>query len=163
MEHRINKWDKLSWSRLLAAELLTLGVGSLGGFLAREGFQSYGSLAQPPLSPPAAVFPIVWTVLYLLMGYSVYRIGQKGGEDAKNALTLFAVYMVLNFLWPTVFFVKGAFLGALLLIIAQLVLLIATFSAFYRLSAKAAFLLIPTGIWTLFAAYLNAGVFILNS
>ena len=159
MNTDIRKKTKFSLSRAILSLLVTLGIGSLGGFLARGGFEKYGKLDLPLLAPPPWVFPVVWSALYILMSVGVYLLlSRPRGEKEKNALTLFAVYMVLNFLWPLVFFEKGAFLAALLLTCAQFVLLVVCISAFYPLSSLAALTLVPTAVWTLFAIYLNAGI-----
>lgn len=107
MNTDIRKKTKFSLSRAILSLLVTLGIGSLGGFLARGGFEKYGKLDLPPLAPPPWVFPVVWSALYILMSVGVYLLlSRPRGEKEKNALTLFAVYMVLNFLWPLVFFEK---------------------------------------------------------
>lgn len=154
--------SSISYPRLILSEVLTLGVGMLGGWIARRGFSDYNNLKLPPLAPPSWLFPIAWTLLYLIMGYGVYSVAKSGREDTKNTLTFFAVYVVLNFLWPTVFFVHGAFLAAFFLLIAQLILLIVCFFSFYRASPLAGWCLVPTVVWTLFAGYLNFAFFLLN-
>ena len=153
---------KISLPRLIFVCGITLAAGLLGGFLARNSFASYEALQKPPLAPAGFIFPIVWVALYLLMGLAAYFIGEEKSDESKKALTTFVFYMVLNFLWPTAFFKKGAFLGALLLVAGQLVLICACIFSYYRIDRKAAYLLVPTAVWSLFAFYLNLGFLVLN-
>lgn len=153
---------KISLPKLILFCVVTVAAGSLGGLLAKNSFDTYEALQKPPLAPAGFVFPIVWTVLYLLMGIAAYFVSEKRSEQSKNALTTFVFYMVLNILWPTAFFKKGAFLGALLLIAGQLILICACIFSYYRIDRKAAYLLIPTAVWSLFAFYLNLGFLVLN-
>ena len=152
---------KISIPRLVLACLLSLAAGSLGGLLAGNSFDTYSALQKPPLAPPGFIFPIVWTVLYLLMGAASYFVAEKGGEESRKALTTYAFYMVLNILWPTAFFKKGAILGALILLAGQLILIFACITAYRKIDKKAALFLIPTTLWSLFAFYLNLGFLLL--
>ncbi len=161
MNTNIKGASSISCPKLILSEVAVLAVGMLGGWVARDGFSSYNRLHMPPLAPPSWLFPVVWTILYLLMGFGGYLVA-KNGEDAKNTLTFFAVYMVLNFLWPTVFFVHGAFLAAFFLLVTQLILLAVCFFPFYHASPLAGLSLVPTVLWTLFAGYLNFAFFLLN-
>ena len=91
--------------KLLIALAIPLGVGGLSALLS-GGMQDYLALEKPPLSPPGWVFPVVWTVLYLLMGYASYRVAVKGADAGKTrrALAVYAAQLVLNFLWSILFF-----------------------------------------------------------
>ena len=153
---------KISIPRLILFCVITLAAGSFGGIIAMGGFESYNMLNKPPLSPPGFIFPVVWSILYILMGSAAYFVADKGTEASRKALSTFIFYMVLNILWPTAFFKKGAFLGALLLIAGQLILLFACISSYYRIDKKASYLMIPTALWSLFAFYLNLGFLVLN-
>lgn len=153
---------RISIPRLALSCIIVLAAGSAGGLLAGSNFESYNLLTKPPLSPPGFLFPIVWTILYVLMGAAAYFVADNQSEASKKALSTFAFYMVLNILWPTAFFKKGAFLGALLLTAGQLILLFACISSYYRIDKKAAYLMIPTALWSLFAFYLNLGFLLLN-
>ncbi|MBR5527809.1 MAG: tryptophan-rich sensory protein [Clostridia bacterium] len=153
---------KISVPGLIFASLLSLAAGSVGALLAGGNFGLYGMLNLPPLSPPPAVFGIVWTVLYLLMGAASYFIHNSGSADSGGALGLYVLYLVTNILWPAAFFGKGAFLLSFFLICAQILLILACFSAYRKISALAAWLIFPTIIWSFFALYLNGGVLFLN-
>ena len=153
---------KFSFARFIFACVISVAAGSLGALLAGNSFDIYSGLQKPPLAPPAFLFPVVWTVLYILMGAASYFVAQAGTERSKKALTTYAFYLVLNILWPVAFFKKGAFVAADLLICGQLLLIFATIFSYYRIDKKAAYLLIPTAAWSLFALYLNIGAIVLN-
>lgn len=142
---------------------IPLAIGGLATLLS-GGMDSYKIINQPPLSPPAWVFPVVWTVLYLLMGEASYRVLTSGADPARirRALTAYGVQLFLNFLWPLVFFGGMQYLAAFILIIALWVAIFITMRRFSQIDEKAGDLLIPYLLWVTFAAYLNLGVFLLN-
>ena len=96
---------RIKWKPFLLSLAIPLAAGGLGTLLS-GGMDTYGKLNQPPLSPPGWVFPIVWSILYLLMGYASYRIyvSEADREDKRKALTFYGIQLFLNFLWPVVFF-----------------------------------------------------------
>ena len=149
---------------LIISLLIPLSVGALAGALTMGSMAQYAALAQPPLSPPGWVFPAVWTVLYLLMGLACYLIWTSEAPQAekKRALTLYGAQLVLNFIWPLLFFRAGLYGFALIWLVILLVLVAETMLAFGRIDRRAAWLLAPYFLWLLFAAYLNAGVWLLN-
>ena len=143
--------------------LIPLAVGGLGALLS-GGMDNYRAVNQPPLSPPGWVFPIVWMVLYILMGEAAYRV-QISGKDAaqmRKALTAYGIQLALNLLWPIVFFGGQKYLVAFLVIIALWVAIFITLRRFSQIDETAGDLLIPYLLWVTFAAYLNLGVFLLN-
>ena len=142
---------------------LPLAVGGLATLLA-GGMGSYKSFAQPPLSPPGWVFPVVWTLLYLAMGYSSWRVYTKEENHRQRRLSLglYLVQLFLNFLWPIVFFRFEAFLLAFGVLIALWIGIVATMWQFYKSDERAGDLLIPYLLWVTFAGYLNLGVYLLN-
>ena len=148
---------------LLIALAIPLAVGGLASLLS-GGMGEYRYLEQPPLSPPGWVFPVVWTVLYLLMGYSSYRVYTAGKDKAltRRALTLYVAQLALNFLWPIVFFGFSWYLGAFFVLIALWVMIVLTMRAFSAIDETAGDLLIPYVLWVTFAGYLNLGVYLLN-
>ena len=157
------KAAKISIPKLIFACLISLAAGGLGSLLAGNSFEIYQYLEKPPFSPPAIIFPIVWTILYILMGIASYLIFIEHTDESKKALTTYIFYLILNILWPTAFFKKGAFLAALLLIAGQLLLLGACLNSYYHINKKAAFLMVPTILWSIFAMYLNVGFLFLNA
>lgn len=144
---------------------LTLAAGFIGAWLG--GFISgssalYQSLVQPPLSPPAILFPIVWAILYLLMATAAYLTWAANGGEWSVALRWYVIQLIINMLWSLFFFRLGWFLIAffwLLLLIAAVTL---TMVGFRHLSKTAYWLMIPYLLWLLFAAYLNLGTYLLN-
>lgn len=154
---------KQTTKQLLITLAIPLAVGGLATLLS-GGMGDYRQLNQPPLSPPGWVFPIVWTILYLLMGYSSYRVYTAGKSPAltERALKLYAAQLFLNFLWPIVFFGFSWYLGAFFVLLGLWVLILLTMRAFTAIDETAGDLLIPYILWVTFAGYLNVGVAILN-
>ena len=154
---------KFDWKKLLIALAIPLAVGGLSA-LVSGGMSDYAQLNQPPLSPPGWVFPVVWTVLYLLMGYASYRIYMSDApqEQKKRALLLYGAQLVLNFLWSPVFFGLQWRLVAFMVLIALWVLIAMTLRAFSQIDETAGDLLLPYILWVTFAAYLNLGAYLLN-
>lgn len=148
---------------LLIALAIPLAVGGLAAGLS-GGMGDYRLLNHPPLSPPGWVFPIVWTVLYLLMGYSSYRVYTAGKPKAftSRALKLYAAQLLFNFIWPIVFFAFDWYLGAFIVLLFLWVLILLTLRAFTAIDETAGDLLIPYILWVTFAGYLNLGVYFLN-
>ena len=122
----------------------------------------YKFLDKPPLAPPSIVFPIVWTILYILMGISSYIIYNSKHEDKNSVLLVYGLQLIVNFIWPIFFFVLNYRLIAFFIIILLLILIIMMIVKFYRINKTAAYLQIPYLIWVLFATYLNFGFYILN-
>ena len=134
--------------------VLPLAVGGVAAVLTMDAMAQYSALPQPPLAPPAWVFPAVWTVLYLLMGAASRRVHRLGTQESRNALMLYYVQLAVHFVWPLLFRAQEyavAFWWLLLL----LALVLAALSAFSRLDKAAGRLLMPYAAWLLFAAYLN--------
>ena len=142
---------------------IPLAVGGLAALLS-GGMGNYKVMNQPPLSPPGWVFPVVWTLLYLLMGEASYRVLASGAEktEIRTALIAYGVQLFLNFLWPLVFFGGQMYLTAFLILIALWVGIFVTMRLFSKINETAGDLLIPYLLWVTFAGYLNLGVFLLN-
>lgn len=149
---------------LIICLLIPLAVGGLAAWLTMDSMAQFAALAQPPLSPPGWVFPVVWTILYLLMGWASFLIWKSGASQAakKRALGLYGVQLAVNFVWPLLFFRAGLYGFALIWLMILLVMVVETMLAFGRIDRRAAWLLAPYFLWLLFAAYLNAGVWLLN-
>lgn len=144
--------------------MIPLAVGGLAAWLTMGSMEQFASLAQPPLPPPGWVFPVAWTVLYLLMGAASCLIWQSDAlqPEKKGALTWYALQLAVNFVWPLLFFGAGEYGIALLWLLLLIILVLMTIAAFGDISRTAAWLLVPYLLWLLFAAYLNAGVWALN-
>ena len=143
---------------------IPLIVGGVSALLTRNSMMAFEQVPQPPLSPPEWLFPVVWTILYVLMGISSYLIlaSNSSQEDRSSVLRLYAYQLLVNFLWPTFFFNFGWYLFAFLWLILMWVLVFFMIRKFYELNRLAAYMNIPYLIWLTFAAYLNIGVWWLN-
>lgn len=141
-----------------------MGVGLLAGFLTRAGIAWYTEFAvKPPLSPPAVLFPIVWTILYGLMGIGAARVRLTPETNDRNrALNLFLIQLGVNFLWSILFFNRRDFGAALALLLVLWILITAMILAFDRVDHPAAWLQVPYLAWVTFAAYLSWGVWAYN-
>ena len=144
--------------------VLAEAVGALSGWLTRKGVKVYNAtVKQPPLSPPSMVFPIVWGILFALMGIGAARIYLAPASDARSrSLLLFLVQLVFNFFWSIIFFNLQAFGFAFLWLIVLWVLILLMILSFRKVDKPAAWLQIPYLLWVTFAAYLNFGVWMLN-
>ena len=145
---------------LLFFEILTLGVGMLGGLLG--GMSGFDTLRHPPLTPPGWVFPVVWTVLYLLMGLAAYLIWNTYDIDGPRVLRLYLAQLAVNALWPLFFFRLGWRLFAFFWLLLLLALLSLTMAGFRYIRKSSYWLLVPYFLWVLFAGYLNLGIYLLN-
>ena len=154
---------KTNWKKRLICWAIPLAIGGLSALLA-GGMDGYRELNQPPLSPPGWVFPVVWTVLYLLMGEASYRVLVSGmpEQQIKNALTAYGVQLFLNFLWSPVFFGGQMYLLACFILLALWAAIFLTMWRFSKINERAGDLLIPYLLWVAFAGYLNLGVVLLN-
>lgn len=147
----------------LVFPILALGVGALAGVLSRKGLETvYPLLQKSPLTPPGAVFPVVWTVLYLLMGIGLALVVDKGGANVLQAVVLWALQLALNFSWSLLFFAGGDYLASLFCLAILWGAILAMIAAFAVVSRPAAWLQIPYLLWVTFAGYLNWAVWTLN-
>ena len=140
-------------------------MGILAAALTRESMELYGGLIKPPISPPAILFPIVWTVLYILMGISsgiVYIKRESNPEAARRGLRYYLISLVFNFSWSIIFFRMRAILLALICLAALIYFIVKTVIEYYKADRVAAYLQIPYALWCGFAAYLNAAILFLN-
>ena len=142
---------------------IPLAVGGLATLLS-GGMDTYQVMNQPPLSPPGWLFPIVWAILYVLMGEAAYRILTSGADKVKikKAMLAYGAQLLLNFLWPLLFFGEQLYLGAFLLLIALWIAILITARRFSQVDETAGDLLLPYLLWVTFAGYLNLGVYLLN-
>lgn len=155
----------INLKKLVVAILIPEAVGFLSALLSGSMGDAYDKFKQPPLSPPAILFPIVWAILYGLMGiasYIVYEATVRRPKEGQEALVFYGLQLGANFLWPIVFFRLEAYYFAFVLLLILIVLVLITAIKFKKQSDVAFYLLIPYIAWLLFAAYLNLGVAILN-
>ncbi len=151
---------KENWKNLITAIAIPLAAGSLSALLAKDGISSFSTITKPPLTPPAAVFPIIWTILYILMGIASYLVIMKNPDE--KVLSLYGLQLLFNFFWSIWFFRFGWYLFAFFWLIALWLLILATTLAFFRISRPAGYLMLPYLIWVTIAGYLNLGVYLLN-
>lgn len=155
---------KKNWKTLLICIAIPLGVGVLSSLITGGSMADYGNLNRPPLSPPGWLFPVVWTILYTLMGWASYRIvtADVPQQQKRTALLFYGAQLVLNFLWPIVFFSLEMRLAAFFLILGLWLLIFLTIRQFSQIDELAGDLLLPYLLWVTFAAYLNLGAYLLN-
>ena len=156
--------------RIALAIAVPLGGGFIISLFTRDAMSKFSSFNQPPLAPPAWLFPVAWTILYTLMGVASYLIWKKGHNAntpadktaSKTALIIYAVQLVFNFIWTPLFFSLGWYWFAFIWLMVMWVLIIVLTSQTRKISRFAFWMLIPYIIWCTFAAYLNCGIAILN-
>jgi len=155
---------QFNWKPYVFWIALAEGVGALSGWLTRDGIELYNqTVVQPPLSPPAALFPIVWAILYALMGIGAARVYLTPASNTRSrGLLLWLVQLAFNFLWSIVFFNLQAYAFAFFWLIALWLLILWMTITFYQVDKTAALLQIPYLLWVAFAGYLNFGVWMLN-
>ncbi len=137
----------------------TLAASGVSALLGRPNFDD---LAKPPLTPPSWVFPVVWTILYVLMGYAAYRIAVSTDGDKSSALKTYWLQLLVNVLWTPVFFALEWRLFAFFWLLLLIVLIGRTIMKFSPIDSLSAKLLYPYLAWCAFAAYLNLGFYLLN-
>lgn len=143
--------------KLFISILIPVAIGGVVGFIINP-YINYNSLIQPPLSPPSIAFPIVWTILYILMGISYYLLK----SPRKKEKIVYFIQLGVNALWSIFFFVCKLYLFSFVWIILLDVLVVFMILIFYQNNKLSAYLQIPYLIWILFASYLNLGIYILN-
>lgn len=155
---------KINRGLLLKCIAVPLLVGVVSALISGGGMETFSRLNQPPLSPPGWLFPVVWIILYTLMGISSYLIltSEKDKKEIQKALTVYAYQLIVNFLWPTFFFNFGWYLFAFIWLVLLWVLILIMIIQFYQISKPAAYLMIPYLIWVTFAGYLNLAIWWLN-
>lgn len=157
----MNKWSALR--PYLIFVVLALAVGGAAGAAARAGMDAYDLLTKPPATPPDWLFPVVWTLLYLLMGIAMGRVWRAAsGSARRQAAALWCVQLGVNAFWPVVFFLWQEHGAAFFLLAGLIALVLAMSAQFSRRDPAAAWLCAPYLLWLLFAAYLNLGVWLLN-
>ncbi|MDO5135749.1 MAG: TspO/MBR family protein [Eubacteriales bacterium] len=149
---------KINWKALVASLGITLGAGVLSGLLTAGSMAQYENMYQPPLAPPGWLFPIVWTILYILMGIAAYLVNESGAPGREQAIKLYLGQLLVNVLWPVLFFVMEAYFPALAWLILLWYLIWKTIQAFAQIDKRAAYLMLPYLLWVTFAGYLNLAI-----
>lgn len=143
--------------------LLTLAVGALSALLTSTGMERYKLVEKPALTPPDIIFPIVWTVLYILMGIGISRVFMKSeGKIKSRNVLLYSLQLFFNFIWSVLFFVFQAYGFAFVWLVVLWLLIILMIISFCETDRLASILQIPYALWVAFAGYLNLMVWLLN-
>lgn len=155
---------KINKKLLIICLVIPLAIGSITALLTGGGMDVFETLNNPPLSPPGWLFPVAWTILYILMGIASYLVLEAGKsqEVTKRAIWLYGIQLAFNFLWPILFFNLSAYLFAFIWLVVLWILILATTVQFYRIRDIAGYLMIPYLAWVAFAGYLNLGIYLLN-
>lgn len=155
---------KKGWKTLLICIAIPLAVGGLAGWLTRGSMEAFEQMNKPPLAPPGWLFPVVWTVLFVLMGLASYLVYTSGAKQAEveRALQVYGLQLVVNFFWSILFFNLSLCFAAFVWLILLWVLVLITTVRFHEISKLAGYLLIPYFLWVTFAGYLNLSICLLN-
>ncbi len=155
---------RIKWKPLLISLAIPLAVGGLSALLTRKEMEAFSHLDQPPLSPPSWLFPVVWTVLYLLMGLASYLVltADAPNRVSRQDLTIYGTQLGVNFLWSILFFNLKWYLFSFLWLVLLWVLILVTMTRFLRIRKAAGWLFLPYLLWVTFAGYLNLGIYFLN-
>ncbi len=155
---------QIDWKKLIFWVGLAEGIGLLAGLLSMDGMKIYSeAVAQPPLSPPMWLFPVVWVILYALMGIGAYLVSETPPSTIRSkGLNLMIAQLIVNFFWPLFFFNLQAYGFSLVWLVFLWALVLWMILEFRKISPLSAWLQVPYLLWLTFAAYLNAGVWYLN-
>lgn len=155
---------KVNYKQLIICIAIPLLVGAISAFLTRDGMKDFKDMAKPPLSPSGWLFPIAWTILYVLMGLASYYIYQKRNQSAKvtGALIIYGLQLFFNFFWSIIFFNAKWYFAAFFWLVLLWALIGFTILSFREIDKKASYLLYPYLAWVTFAGYLNLGIAFLN-
>ena len=156
--------NKKSWKLLLICIAIPQAVGGLSALFSRGSMEVFSALNKPPLSPPGWLFPVVWTLLYTLMGIASYLVvaSNSSKQTIRKALLPYGIQLAVHFFWPIFFFNYSRYLFSFVWLVLLLVLIVWTMVRFYPISKAAGELLLPYLLWVIFAGYLNLGTYLLN-
>lgn len=142
---------------MIIALIIPLTVGIASAFLTSGDMKIYETVNRPPLAPPGWVFPIVWTLLYIVMGLASYLVHTSSAdtEQRLKALLFYAAQLIMNFFWPMFFFSYGLYIFSLIWLLAMWVLIWLCTVRFFRIRRGAGIMMGVLFLWTTFAAYLN--------
>ncbi len=158
---------KIKISKLVISIIIPLAVGMLSAFITKNAMFVFDNIKKPLLSPPGILFPIVWSVLYVLMGISSYMIYQEKDNanvknEVKNLLIIYLVQLMFNFFWSIIFFKFAMYKFAFMWLIILWVLVLLYIIKSYKVNRIASYLMIQYIVWMTFAEYLNIMIAILN-
>ncbi len=155
---------KFNLKKFLISIAIPLGTGGLAALLTSGNMDIYSKIVKPPLAPPSWLFPVAWSILYFLMGVSLYIVWNSNAdiERKRRAFTIFGIQLLLNFIWSPIFFNMQLFLLAFVVLVLLWLFTLGMIITFYKISKVAGLLQIPYLIWLTFAGYLNLAIYLLN-
>ena len=155
---------KKNYKLLLICLAIPLAVGGISALISGGGMKAFETMSKPPLSPPGWLFPVVWTILYLLMGYSLYLILTSRADEklVGRGVYLFFMQLFFNFFWSIFFFKFELYFFSFGWLVVMWALIIFMMITFYKISKRACFVNIPYILWVTFAGYLNLGIALMN-
>lgn len=142
--------------------LISVGTGGFSAFLTKDSMSIYSDINRPSLSPPGEIFPVIWSILFVLMGIAAAIVWCSNGRTLNSALLLYGVQLVFNFCWSIIFFNFREYFIAFIWLLILLVLIAITAVKFYKISRSAGMLMLPYFLWVCFAGYLNFMIWRLN-
>lgn len=143
---------------LFISLLISLGTGAVSSLLTPNVSEQYQTLYKPPLAPPGWLFPIVWTILFILMGVAAYLVYMSDSPDKDTALRLYLIQLVVNVGWSVIFFRLNAYLLAFTWLLLLFFLVYLTTKEFYKINKTAGYLMIPYLLWIIYAGYINFAI-----
>lgn len=152
---------KINYKYLLLSILLPVFLGSFIGFLTAP-FNDYYEIILPSFAPSGILFPIVWTILYILMGISSYIVITSNSSNKYDALFIYGIQLVINLFWSVWFFVFKFYLLSFISILLLIAFVVIMIKKFYEISKLSAYLQIPYLLWLVFAGILNISIYLLN-
>lgn len=152
---------KIQWKTLIICLIIPLAVGIISALLTRNNMETFDLINKPFLAPPGWLFPVVWTILYILMGIASYLVFISEKPN-KTALTVYGLQLIFNFFWSIIFFNLELYLFAFIWLVLLWLLIFKTAILFYQISKPAGYLMIPYLLWVTFAGYLNFSIYLLN-
>lgn len=152
---------KINLKKIIIITIITFIVGSFFSLFTMNNMETFKEL-EKPINIPGIVFPIVWSILYLLMSISLYLILESKNNEKVKSIIIYSAQLVINSLWSLIFFGFNNYLLSFIWIIFLFIIVVVMIINFYKTSKISAFLNIPYVLWIIFAGYLNLGIYLLN-
>ncbi len=152
---------KIQWKNLAICLVIPLAAGGLSALLTKTGMEAFETINKPSLTLPDWIFPVAWTILYILMGIASYLVSISR-KPTRIALAVYGMQLAFNFLWSIIFFNLGLYLFAFIWLVLLWLLILATAILFYPIAKPAGYLILPYLLWVTFAGYLNYFIYLLN-
>ena len=155
---------KVKWKSLLIAVVIPLVIGGLSALLTAGNMELFEIIRKPLLSPPGWLFPVVWTILYVVMGVASWLVVTSDSHilEKEQALQFYGVQLIFNLFWSIIFFNWGMYLLSFVWLGVLWLLILVTAVRFYRIIPAAGYLMVPYLLWVTFAGYLNFAIWRLN-